>query len=120
MTVLVARTAAGFAAGIAGVALGSSRTGLWWLVLPVVAALVAGLALPMLLASISGRTIGYAPALIASAVGEALPVVIGLPHTRGVSVTVAVVLVGWTVSIVVMTWLVKAVSVPTAAEPATS
>jgi hypothetical protein len=120
MTVLVARAAAGFASGIVGIGLGSADGRLWWLALPLVATVVAGLVLPGLLASISGRTIGYAKALGAAAAGEALPVVIALPHTQGGLLTVGIVLVGWVASVVVMTWVVEALSASAATEPAAS
>lgn len=119
MAVLVARAAAGSVAGIASVGLSSSQ-GARWLLVPAVAALVAGLVLPLLLNSISGRTIGNLPALAAAVVGEALPVVIGLAPTRGGFPTVLLVLVGWVISVVAMAWLADTLSRPNTTRPTAS
>lgn len=86
---------------------------MWWLAVPIASALIAGVALSLLLPRLTSRTIAYAPAITATALGGAVPVVLTLlsSHRLG-GATPLIAAGGWVVGVTMTTLLVRGASIP--------
>ncbi len=123
---IVARLIGGFCGGFIALGLASTShssashqtaaagvSPVWWLAVPIASALVAGVALSMVLPRLSSRTVAYAPAITATTLGGAIPVVLTLlsSHRLG-GTTPLIAAAGWLVGVTMTTLLVRGASTP--------
>ena len=86
---------------------------MWWLAVPIVSALVAGTALSMVLPRLSSRTVAYPPAITATTLGGAVPVVLTVLSSHRVGGTTPLIAAGgWVIGVTMTTLLVRGASAP--------
>ena len=122
---IVARLIGGFCGGFIALGLAStshssathhSASGVspvWWLAVPIVSALVAGTALSMVLPRLSSRTVAYPPAITATTLGGAVPVVLTVLSSHRLGGTTPLIAAGgWVIGVTMTTLLVRGASAP--------